>query len=265
MLHVLRALPDMFRVSVAETVAYRAEFVIWMLSATLPLIMLALWSSVASEGSVAGLTQDDVARYYAVTMVVRQFTSMWLVWSFGYEVRTGALSSRLLKPMNPLWRSAVEFLTAIPLRGAVLLPVLAAVVWWRPSLLAWPEPGALLLAVPALVLAWLLHFVVQVCFALLSFWIDRSEGLFMVYFAAFAFLSGYVAPLALFPAWSRPLLDALPFPAMHAVPTELMAGMRTPADALPELLVGTAWLLGLTGLALWLWRAGLRRYGAFGG
>ena len=40
-----RALPALFKVGFAEAVAYRAEFLVWMLSNTMPLIMLALWSA----------------------------------------------------------------------------------------------------------------------------------------------------------------------------------------------------------------------------
>ena len=41
-----RAVPALMRIGFAEAVAYRAEFVIWMLSTTLPLVNLALWSAV---------------------------------------------------------------------------------------------------------------------------------------------------------------------------------------------------------------------------
>src|SRR5262249_19533403 len=44
-----RALPTLLRVGVAETVAYRAEFLVWILTTTLPLVMLGLWTSVADE------------------------------------------------------------------------------------------------------------------------------------------------------------------------------------------------------------------------
>ena len=50
---LVRALPDLFRVGFAGIVAYRAEMTIWILTATLPLIMLALWNAVAAEGPVA--------------------------------------------------------------------------------------------------------------------------------------------------------------------------------------------------------------------
>src|SRR5690606_3990107 len=36
----LTALPTLLRIGVAETVAYRAEFVVWMLTSTMPLVNL---------------------------------------------------------------------------------------------------------------------------------------------------------------------------------------------------------------------------------
>jgi ABC-2 type transport system permease protein len=263
-IRALRALPDMFRVSMALVVAYRAELVIWILTATLPLIMLALWSSVASEGPVGGLDQDALARYYVATMLVRQLTSMWLVWGFADEVRTGSLNARLLKPMHPFWHSASTIVVAIPLRMIVLVPLVAAVVLWRPTLLIEPDLVSLLLVVPTLAVAWLLNFAMQAVFGLLAFWFDKADGLWMVFFAAFTFLSGYVAPLALFPEWSQPWVRALPFRAMHGVPTELLSGMLDPMTALVDLGIGVVWLVVTTLVARQLWVHGLRRYGAFG-
>ena len=48
-----RAMPTLLRVGMAECLAYRAEFIIWLLTTTLPLIMLGLWTSVASDGPFA--------------------------------------------------------------------------------------------------------------------------------------------------------------------------------------------------------------------
>ena len=155
-------------------------------------------------------------------------------------------------------------LSALPMRMIILIPLVAAVSLWRPSLFEAPDLASILLFLPALALAWLLHFAAQVCFAVLSFWIDKSDGLWMVFFSAFTFLSGYVAPMALFPAWAIWPLRLMPFRAMHGLPTELAAGLVSPWDAAIDLGIGLGWLGALAALAVALWRAGIRRYGAFG-
>jgi len=62
--HEVRVLPALFRIGFAEAVAYRAEFFVWMLSTTMPLIMLALWSAVAREAPVGRFGQSDFIAYF---------------------------------------------------------------------------------------------------------------------------------------------------------------------------------------------------------
>jgi ABC-2 type transport system permease protein len=262
--HFLRALPDLARVGFAGVVAYRAEMIIWILSATLPLVMLALWNAVASEGPVAGLDQEEIARYFAATLLVRQLTSVWLVWELNEEIRTGRLSSKLLKPMHPLAQHAVDMAVALPLRAAVLAPMLAALLVWRPELWRTPslmEAGLFLVAVGC---AWALNFLIQALFGILSFWIDKSDGLFGVWFGLYALLSGYLAPLDTYPEPIRAVLALLPFKGMLGTPVEVLSGLRGPAEAAAQVGVSLAWV-ALLGLAVALgWSAGLRRYGAHG-
>ena len=60
----IRALPTLLRIGVAETVAYRGEFLVWMLTSTMPLIMLGLWTSVADEGPFQDYTSAHFVAYY---------------------------------------------------------------------------------------------------------------------------------------------------------------------------------------------------------
>jgi ABC-2 type transport system permease protein len=261
---VLRALPDMARVSFAGIVAYRAEMTIWILSATMPLIMLALWNAVASEGPVAGLGQVELARYFTATLLVRQLSSVWLVWELNWEVRSGTLSTKLLKPMHPLWQYAVEMVVALPYRVVVLLPILGLLLLWRPELWLTPSPTRLLLFVASMTLAWALSFLIQAVFATLAFWVDKSEALFGVWFSVWMVLSGYVAPMATFPDWARVASTWLPFRGMLAAPVEILGGFSDLRQALLDVAVQLGWVLALLLLVSVLWRAGVRRYGAFG-
>lgn len=260
----VRAMPELFRIGFASAVAYRAEMVIWILSATMPLIMLALWNAVAAGGTVAGLDQADIARYFAANLVVRQLTSSWVVWELNWEIRTGRLSPKLLRPVNPLWTAALQNLAVLPFRAAVLLPMLAALVAWRPDLLrvpaAWEIPAFLL----SILLAWALAFAMQCAFAMLAFWMDQSMGIWGLYFGVWMVFSGYIAPLRMFPPAFRSVLDVLPFRAMLSVPTEILAGMTTPSQGAAAIGLQAGWTVVTILAAAILWNRGVRRYGAFG-
>lgn len=264
MSHVLRALPDMMRVAFAGVVAYRAEMIIWILSTLLPLVMLALWNAVASGGPVAGFGEVEFARYFATTLLVRQISSIWLVWELNYEIRSGKLSNKLLKPMHPLLQHGVDMVAALPFRLLVLVPLLAALLVWRPDLWATPSIAQLGLFVVSMTLAWLVNFFVQALFSILAFWFDKTDSLFGLWFAVWGLLSGYVAPLALFPDWMVPILKILPFRGMLGLPVEILGGFLDPAAALPEVGIQLAWVVVLASAVVFGWGAGVRRYGAYG-
>jgi ABC-2 type transport system permease protein len=170
----------------------------------------------------------------------------------------------LLRPMNPLVYEAVLMLVANPYRLAVLVPLLGALVAWRPELWAVPDLASFLLFLLTVTLAWVLTYLIQVVFGLLSFWLDQSLGLFGVWFATWTLLSGYVAPMAILPDGVRAIAFWLPFRYMLALPVELLGGFLTAREALPQVGVQIGWVVAIGALAAFTWRRGLRRYGAYG-
>ncbi len=257
-------MPDLARVGFAEVVAYRSELVIWILTATLPLVMLAMWDAVVADGPVQGFDRDAIARYFVATLIVRQLGASWLVWEVNDDIRTGALSGQLLRPVDPLLVKAVPMVMALPLRLLVLAPILSLVILARPGLVVWPGVAAFALFAWTMVVAWCMNLAVQACFCALSFWIDKSDGLFGLWLAVWSLLSGYVAPMAMFPEATQHALRWLPFRGMLALPVEILTGFLSPRDAVADIAIQALWVVVLATLGRFSWRAGLRRYGAFG-
>lgn len=249
------------RVSLAELVAYRAEMLIWVLSATMPLVMLAIWDAAVAEGPVRGWGQVEVTRYFVVNLVVRHLTSAWVVWELNHMIRTGGLSMWLLRPMHPAWWSLAETLAAWPLRLVILAPLLAVLVAWRPELLFLPSLVDLLAFALSVVLALWLAWSVQAAFALLAFWVDQSMGFFAAWVAAWGLLSGYLVPTALLPAWIEPAARWLPFHSTLGAPVEILLGTATIGETL---LVQAGWGVLTLALLSVMWRRGIVRYGAVG-
>ena len=71
MKRALTAFPGLLRVGFASALAYRAEFLVWVLAYTTPLIMLALWTAVAAEAPVGRFREHDFAAYFTGTLLVR--------------------------------------------------------------------------------------------------------------------------------------------------------------------------------------------------
>ena len=260
-----RALPTLVRVGFAEAVAYRAEMLVWVLSTTMPLIMLALWSAVAADAPVGRFDQRDFLAYFLATFIVRQLTGAWVAWQMSYEVRTGALSMRLLRPLHPMVSYAVENLAAVPLRLVVAVPValLALALLGTRTL---PHSTAMWAVWLAAVLGgWLITFLANAIIGCLALWTGSSIKVMDVWLVAFMVFSGYLVPVELFPGALRLLVAWLPFRYQIGFPVEVMTGAYSLPEALGMLMRQWAFVLGLFLAATIIWRRGLRRFAAYGG
>jgi viologen exporter family transport system permease protein len=259
-----KAYPALLRVGFASAVAYRAEFLIWMFSTNMPLIMLALWAAVARSGPVGAYTQRGFAAYYLCTLLVRLLTGSWVVWELTMEIRQGVLGLRLLRPLHPLLAYSAENLAAVPLRGIVALPVLSILLWTTRAQLG-HDPVLWLMLLPALFGAWLLTFLVMALIGTLALYVESATSVFEAWLGISAVLSGYLVPLDLFPQAVQRVALVLPFRFLLSFPVELMLGKPSRMEALA--LLGGQWLYVAAALVATnlMWRAGLRRYSAYGG
>lgn len=263
--NTLRAFPTVLKVGFSEAVAYRAEMLVWVLSTTMPFIMMTLWTAVAREAPVGRFGQGEFVGYFLATFVVRQLTGAWAAWQINFEVRQGTLAMRLLRPISPLWAYAAENLAAQPLRLVVAVPVIVlSVVLLGPQAVPGSAAGWALFVV-ALVGGWLISFLANVAVGTLALYMESSARVMDVWLAAMFVFSGYLYPVELMPGALRTLADWLPFRYQIGFPVEVMTRAHGTGEALGMLARQWAWVavLGLTTAALW--KRGLKRFAAYGG
>ena len=265
MTRTLRAIPTLLRIGVAETVAYRAEFLVWILTTTMPLVMLALWTSVASEGPFRSYSSEDFVAYYLAVLIVRNLTGNWVAWQVSEEVRMGVMSMRLLRPLHPFVGYAVSHLASVPFRSLVALPIAGGLLLSSGASALTREPLQLALLVPSLALAWLITFSLLFALGALAFFVTKTMALLNLYFLVFSLCSGYLLPLPLLPGWIARAAEVLPFRYMLSVPVELMTRPQSGGEVASLLLGQLAWAAVSVAAALWVWRLGIKRYEAVGG
>jgi ABC-2 type transport system permease protein len=261
----LAALPTILRVRLAETLAWRAELLVWVLAYTMPLIMLALWSAVAREAPVGRFGEQEFRAYFLATLVIRMLVASWVVWEMNFEIRQGTVVNRLLRPVHPLLNYATQQAAAVPLRIVLASPIALAAVAWigtGPFTDDWRQLAILPLT---LLGAWLLTFAVMALIGSLAFYWESAIGVFDVWLGLYTVFSGYVMPLELFPPALRQVASWLPFRGMLSLPVETTLGLATWNETLGALAVQWAWVALFSIAAILTWRAGVRRYSAFGG
>jgi ABC-2 type transport system permease protein len=245
---------------------YRSEIFLWALAGIMPFIMLGAWTKAASHGGI-GMTAAAVGRYFIAVFIVRQFSIVWFIYDFEFQVVEGRLSGLLLKPMHPMWGFVAahlgEQLARLPfIAGIVALAfVLYPTAFWVPS------PISIGLGIITIYAAFTLRFVLQYCFAMMCFWFERASALEYLNFLPYLYLSGFIAPLELYPPAARQWIEWTPFPYMVYFPAQILTGealKQGPAYLLQHFAVMGAWMLLLWLIGNAMWKRGVRHYSGMG-
>ena len=245
----------------AYMLEYRAELLFWVLSGSLPIILMGIWIKASQSGQFA-LAPVEFARYFLAAFIVRQFTVVWVIWEFEREIVEGRLSFRLLQPLDPIWHHfashTAERFARLPfaLGLIALFFLLYREAFWLPNLVTL----ALFLVVATL--AFILRFLMQYTLSMFAFWIERASALEQFWFLFYLFLSGLVAPLEVFPPLLREIVLWTPFPYLIYFPAHLLVGL--PTDVVRGLAVMVGWIVMFAALYRWLWRKGLKQYSGMG-
>lgn len=266
MTHTFRKIRVIFATQFAQMVEYRAEVIIWMLSGTLSLVMMLVWMAQAASapgGNVNGYSAQEFASYFLSTWFVSQLLVVWVTYELDFDIRQGQLSPKLMRPLDPMW---MHYLGHVSERVFRLLPMLGLITVfaflsgahfttdWR------VYPVVLGLAL----LGFTVRFLWEYAVGLLAFWTESSNSFHELMWLAYAALGGMFAPLSFYPQWVQNIAVWTPFPYMLGLPAQLLAGKATLAQAGQGALVLSAWLIIFWFVRLFVWRTGLKKYGAVG-
>lgn len=256
-----------YKVYYAEAVEYRAEIWLWAVAGVLPFILMNVWMNVAGGGKMAFTDAMDYARYFLAVFVVRNLSTVWVIWEFDHHITQGTLSHRLLQPMDPAWRFFVAHVAERIARLPFLLMIVAGFLVLMPDARYQPDPLLFIEGLLAIVGAFLLRFIMQYCMAMLAFWSERAIAIEQVFFLPFIFLSGLIGPLDDFPPGLAEAMMYTPFPYVTYFPAALLIGKEPVGGQVSPLLafgVMIFWFFVFLALQRKLWRAGLKRYSAMG-
>lgn len=246
---------------------YRAAVGIWLLwGLTEPLVSLGIWWSIAGAGEVAGYDQAAFARYFFAVILVNQLTLAWDAYYIDRWIRGGELNHRLARPIAPIHEAVADNIAYKARTAAVVL------VLWGATALVWPavrlpvEPGRWAVAALAILLAAAIRFLNGYATGLVAFWTTRATALMELQWGLSLFLSGRIAPLSLLPPAVAGAAGALWFASILAFPVEVLTGsIETWGAVVRGILVQLFWVVAWFAAYRFVWRRGVRHYGAVGG
>jgi ABC-2 type transport system permease protein len=263
---LLRAYVALIKVSWAKALEYRAQIIIWMISFVFPLIMMAVWLAVVAEtGPTAGWTRSDFISYYVAAVLVNRLTFSPVIWDWDDDMRTGNLSTKLVKPLDPFHYLISEQIGWQIFFLVLMLPAIIAASFLIPAIRYPLTPTLVALVALSLVLGFVLNTLMGAAIAMLGFWSTQTQNIYSLWWGVGQFVSGWIAPLAMYPESVRSVGSLLPFRSTLGFPIEMLMGRLDAAAIRQGFAVALVWSLVFLVAYRLLWRAGLKRYDAVGG
>ena len=249
------------RQSFINQLAYGSGSLVWFGVALLELIIpMTIWLTASSvSGTFSGYTKSDILTYYILIGIIGNLSFWWTHFDIEGMVRSGELSSLLIKPYSALGHIIFTQFGDKTLSILIRLPIFVLVFsYFHISL------HISFVAILAIILAILMYLLISLLFGTLSFWITDTGGFVgLFYFSAYLF-SGELAPLAFYPPWFTALTSYLPYRYILSFPIEIIMDNVNSTQIFIGFLIGIGWLAILYSVLKVTWKKSLREYQAYG-
>ncbi|MEN9675813.1 MAG: hypothetical protein RIS76_1709 [Verrucomicrobiota bacterium] len=261
-----------FSVGIQNTLVYRVNFLFRAVFGLIPLMgTLFVWRSIYAgkgpESMVGEYTLQAMTSYYLLVTLVDALTAVAEDdWQIAADIKEGAISQFLLKPMDYLTYRLCLYLSGRTIYTAVaIVPVALFAFYLREYFVAPPDGPTTAVFLLSVLLAGLLQFFLAYSMALLAFWVLDVSTFIFIQFAFEYLCSGHLFPLDILPPTLAKLLQLTPYPYLCYFPAAVYLGRVTGPDLVRGMLIQAAWVVIGYGAARWIWARGIRRYSAAGG
>ena len=257
----INKISTLLKVQYSNMLEYRVEIALWAISGIIPFFMLNIWTNNNLNESI-NISNTMLSRYFLSAFFVRQFSVVWVVFTFEEDSLMGKVSPYLIQPLNPFFRylaqHIAEQITRFPfaLIIAFFFFMFNSESFWVPNLVS------LLLSFISTFLSFLIQFLMQSIIACLCFWTEKASSIERLLFIPTLFLSGLLAPVVSFPEFVKSWIYITPFPYLIDFPANILSG--NPTNISGGFSMQILWILILFPLFKKIWSKGIKKYTAMG-
>ena len=256
-----RKIFTLLKVQYSNMLEYRIEIALWAISGIIPFFMLNIWTNNNLNESL-NISDVLLSRYFLCAFFVRQFSVVWVVFSFEEDSLMGKISPYLIQPLNPFFRYLAQHLAEQITRFPFAIIIAFFFFIFNPESIWIPKLSIFFLSIITTFLSFLIQFLIQSIIACLCFWTEKASSIERLLFIPTLFLSGLLAPVASFPEYVKSWIYLTPFPYLIDFPASLMSGNATNFNRC--FIMQLIWILLLFPVFLKIWSAGTKKYTAMG-
>ena len=257
------------KISWMDSFVYRLNFIMWRVRSVLQLLAVYfLWVAIFKRGGTAfGYDQPMILTYILGTSILRSFVLGSRSVDAASEIAKGDLNNYLVKPVNYFanWLSrdlADKALNLIFVIGELI--VLFYLL--KPTVFIQNQPMQVLAFTIAGILAMLIYFFLSFLVSSVTFWYVEYSGwpLRFLSMVIIEFFSGGLFPLDILPPAAYNVVRLLPPAYLLFYPMQIYLGRLNAQQTAGTLAIMVVWVLILAELSQFVWRKGLKVYGAYG-
>lgn len=245
-----------------KSMAYKLNFVLLIIGPTLVFFFIKfnLWTSIfagSGKTEIQGFTLPRMLSYQCWVMIVSFLALGHNSMALSEDIRLGRISAYLIYPFD-FWRfHAAEFIAFQGMQ--TIIAGLTIFILIATGFADWPGFQTFVIGLGFSWLVSSLWFVCQFSLGLMSFWLEESWTLRVMFSIITQFLSGAIIPLELYPEWFVRSTRFLPFADMTSTPTLIFMESYHAGIGVAVLRLGL-WIILAIAIAAFIWRRGIRMY-----
>tara|TARA_A100001388_G_C28768984_1_gene502613 strand:+ start:1335 stop:2126 length:792 start_codon:yes stop_codon:yes gene_type:complete len=256
-----KKISTLLKVQYSNMLEYRVEIALWAISGIIPFFMLNIWTKNNLNESI-NLSSIMLSRYFLSAFFVRQFSVVWVVFTFEEDALLGKISPYLIQPLNPFFRYFAQHIAEQITRFPFALLIALIFFVFNPESIWIPKLDIFILSCISTFFSFLIQFLMQSIIACLCFWTEKASAIERLLFIPTLFLSGLLAPVISFPEYVKSWIYLTPFPYLIDFPANLLSGNTTNLNS--GFFMQIFWISILFPLFKKIWSMGIKKYTAMG-
>lgn len=260
---------QIFKLTLQEYFVYRLNFVLWRFrSFIFFLSLLFFWLAVyGNQNSFLGYQKSQMLTYVIGVAFLRGVILSSRIANLSEMIREGDLSRILLMPVNVFkvflsWDFSDKLLNV----SFAIVEILLVFLLFHIKVSFPANLSLVLFSLVNVVMAFFLFYFLNMTLSISAFWTDEvwsTRWLFGV--ILLEFFSGAIFPIDVLPNWLAKIIYLTPFPYLIFFPIKIWLGQLSMPEMTKTFLICFFWLIVFYKLSLFLWKKGIKTYGAYRG
>lgn len=259
-----------FTLGIQNAMEYRLNFLFSLFNFIFPLtIQYFLWTGIfhsSSEDIIYGYTYNQMISYSVFAVLISKIISGGVEWDVLEDIKNGGFSKFIIRPLNYM-RFRISFFLG---QKSLNLTITVIVIFIAIAILGVTNGFSttsiyILSSFISILLSVILTFYIYFTLSAISFWIEDSWGVFVVFGVVSNVLSGGVFPLDIFGDKIINIFKYLPFQYTIFFPVNIFVGKYSLDEIVMGLLVQLAWIIIMILVTKLVWHRGMKKYIAVGG